>query len=571
VGVGSGRIFMGTALGTLVLLLGGCSVSSTPKKQVGSPSATESNRPILDRATARDIVLDSWVTDGKQGYFVDASASTTPFSLYDTFWNIKLLSSNARDDLNSTRISRWLKTSIEGGQSENSLPKIAQISYAVGISKLMNIESDKQVIAKVLESLRHRDSYAPNPNVKPNWGSTSQAIEILASVESDVPREVTHNLRQTLRKPPPLDLQNAVDVYVPTLEAAVALDDLLTDKAVINQRLADALKILSEPSDPVMLSAYSRLRDVAARVGRTLPAISAHTCTNLLREGLVLSPADTKPDPQLTYYARRAGCNAGSGPVSSFHSRAGWPILDAAASLRDTVSGYRLATLVDESPKYRAFVAATLSAVWLPAFKRLKGVSDSELLATAARIQVLANNLGVPHRLEESTTLRVDPPRVSNPASDIEFLILVLHADRPTQIKALTRLLDDRQPMMSPTADNAFLAAEDEAMARVLNHPNLHRDALAILGKLRKPDGTYSIGTDAADAAPSMVATLLAAWIKNESVPTDFWKTRRFCTSTYCAEHPSPDGSTGSTSLDTLWLIFRGAHINEATDLPIAP
>ncbi|WP_285754020.1 hypothetical protein [Lentzea sp. NBRC 105346] len=325
----------------LALVLAACSTAkSAPSPQVSA---------------APDILLDSWVSDGPRGYFVDGR-----FSLYDTMWWTQLGTSSSLD---AAAVARWLGPALTGSLPGTPLPPIAQIDYAVSVLTRVGAPVSARTVEYALNGLRRGSGYTSGASgTAPDWGSTAIAVRLLVRLGLAVPAEVADAARTAT--------PSSWSQQVSLLQIASALRWPGVESAV--QQAA----AVSTDVDVAWLSLRSALVDLGA------PPVTA--CGTLVRpDGTVGLPGQSTSDPQATYHAVHIGCPGARASVAPPHTRAGWPTPEAlsaaptASSFGIVAAHHTLGNRFDEPLRRQV-------EVWVPA------LASGDVATQVARIGVRA-------------------------------------------------------------------------------------------------------------------------------------------------------------------------------------
>ncbi|MEV4138411.1 hypothetical protein AB0J72_40355 [Dactylosporangium sp. NPDC049742] len=546
-------------------LLSGCDAGGPPPGPASAPSRLSAALPERPAAPAvaevRAQLADSWVTDGRRGYFVDDawSDARSPFSLYDTYWQLRLARSDHPDAavLDRAAVARWLPAALRGTHDGGSLPAMAQIGYAVDIAAMLGLPAGGA--GGAIEGLRAGDRYRAGPGSAPDWGSTALAVEALTTAGLPVPAAVTAAVRSGLTT------GADAEALLPQLRAAAALAGAGLPRELLAARVGAAFAGLGEVPDEApdealdvaWLDAQARLRTAARRLGVAVPAFPVRACDGV--------PGGPAPDPRLTFYARHLGCARTVVPPAPPHSRAGWPAPDQIrVAQASSLAGLRLArTLGAPDPATADRLRATLFDVWLPAVAGTEGVAGAERTLLASRLRALAAMVAPAERARVDLALaRVAPDR----SDDLQRLLALADAALlpagPDRRAAVLRVAD--AGWSAPHTGSIFAAASDELASRLLGGDTaLHLSAMATADSLRLSGGLYRVR---GDGGGSLTATVLAAWIGGTSLPPDSWVALGLCRSGRCGDDADPpDG----TSLRVLGLIWACAEPRCGEEVPL--
>lgn len=542
----------------LLLALVACTEASdadtrTDVPQIGGPS--------WDDETLKSLLNDSWVTDDQSGYFIDDAWSETgsPFSLYDTWWNLLQWKQQSRtgSPIQAASVERWIRPALAGQKNASGLPPIAQIAYAVRISREIGLGVDSFQVSRGLQSLYRDGLYATSKDSQANWGSTALAVESLTALNLPVPQSVIDRVRQTIAQHSTIDRDTATSVLLPALEAAVVLGPTAYNKDSARTKVYEVNKALGVNPDPTWLGASASLRRVAESLNVHLPPISATACLRLAGpDGTVRFQPSQPPDPQLTIYAIRLGCDVGRFSIPP-HSRAGWPTADTPSkALRSTIAGLRLAATLNYSQDdYQEKIARTLRAVWVPMRVASTGKQSLTSSLMEMRVYALAAALGKQGLVAEMKT-----GTALEPADDVARLVVTLSIYYRTSAKGSAKGLELKRAQSEGSPVSIYSVATKELVAQLLKDEGLHRDALRMLQTLGFPNGTFRVGVEGGDSVePSVTATALAAWISGTSVSAADWTAAGFCSARGCGETRMSLEQAASTSLTTL-VLYRSCQ-----------
>lgn len=479
----------------------------------------------------QDLLLDSWVSDGQIGFYVDDawSKARSPFSLYDTYWNLRLAEwdPGRSAGIEKHRVALWLRNALKGDHNVDSLSKITQLHYAVQVSSLLGLSLDKQQVNQTLEQLRFGGNYRSNPQEAPSWGETALAIEALALANLPVPKPVRSAIaRAAVKQPAKLSLKNVVSDLVPILRAIGALNGAGLPRSLVARQVARALAVLdSAAADPLSLGPRTVLSRLARQFKVPVNSIAMTPCMPLGSHGL---------DLQLVYYAKQTGCLRDALPPAGPRSRAGWPTPRAISnSLRSTVAGLHLARAIGiQAGESKTKIQNMLRNVWMPEYE---AAGDAASLVLAARIQMVARSLG-----QEGMPGATSP----DDSSDLSRM-LSLYSISKSNGAAARRIIPQRPKSMLD-------AATLELASRILGDAHLHEMATRVSNSLKLANDAHVLESE--QTLPSMTATAIAAWITESAIPRDAWVRWGMCEGHRCAESSAELPNVESTSLRVLAL-----------------
>jgi hypothetical protein len=497
-----------------------------------TPPPTATGGPT---ATASDLVLDSWVTAGRGGYFVSGAWDnlTPAFSLYTTVWTAELDAfAGVPTGLDAAAVARWAGPALGGGQQGSGLPAVAQVTFATRLFKLVGARVDATTVATALESLRVGSMYRSAPTAAPDWGSTAVAVETLRSVASPVPPDVAQGIRQVLASADPaaLDAHSVTDQWIPVLKAAVALRatlapaDMSKAAALVTPSMKAAATL---PPGVVRVADTADLRDLATALGVAAPDPRvASWCGTLVDPSGRVDAAGVDPgDPQVTLGALRLGCPRVARPTSGAPSRSGWPgptALDSA--LRASVAGYRVARATGLADRF------TTALRWSAEHTFKAGAADP---FGSLELAQLRDDLRLP------PISRALPALGPNPRPDALLAWSVAAGlgatgQRADLVAAVTRYARE-------SADPDIIrAALYEQASRLTGAPGWHDRAMSQLAALRAPDGSYDVA--AGRPGPTLIAEAVGAWITGTPLDTARLARLRLCRGWACGDQPVTPG-----------------------------
>jgi hypothetical protein len=559
---------------------------------VGCSSSSSSPVPrppfAISTAQARSLLLDSWVSDGTRGFFVDGalSPSQPAFSLYDTRWELMLAGRSGRGTagLSRSSVAGWIGGALDGRMGASGLPVIGQLDYAVAILSLVKAPVDRAEVATTLGRLLSDGRYRADTRVPaPDWGSTAIAVGIETQLGLPVPAQVVARARAALAalSPRSVTAASVIDT-VSLLQIAAALDarHVVTVPAAHLAGLVSAAEAGLSPAPPgagataAWLAAQVSLRAAAARLHAPLPALKPSSCQGILdSSGAVRLPGQPMADPQATLDAATLGCRGVRPPPIPAHSRAGWPSAQAVAdSLAASTAAARAARTVGVLDRYAASLRNQISTVWLPALRRSGPSQTATNEVDRTNLEVLSVVLGKP---PTGPLARPAPlPAAGSAAAGNDIAILValteLAYSAPTAAElvaarsAVNRLVN--RPRAAPSIVHA---AWLELAARVFSEPLLHRRAAAEAAQLQITPGVYAAGHPASTA--SLTASTIGTWIRGD--PGDLlgrWSRAGLCNWARCAETHQALASLDYLPMKTLAAVLAAASGKVGELFPIA-
>jgi hypothetical protein len=487
-------------------LAGGCG-RAAPRR----PAAVATITPDQVRAS----LTDSWVSDGRRGYFVDNahSAAHPPFDLYQTYWRLRLAqwSGHAGDGVSAGAVQAWTGGALTGDLAVSGLPAIAQIDYAIRMLGLLHGKADASRVAKAVERLRSGGLYRIDATAAPDWGATALAVDVLTRIGAQVPAPVLAAVRAALGGPPP---GGGLPQLVALLRTAGELGPRATGSVpatVLEGLVHTAYVTLSDAApkaDAVWLTQQDDLRTTAKLLGLTMPAVAAQSCDRLVgADGGVRLPGQPGPDPQATLAALEAGCRTARVPADTAHAPGGWPNREAVAdAVRASTAGMRVAREAGVTGRFAAPLRRQVAEVWAPANRGPAATPGTRVERTNLRI--LAGLLG---GAAASAVVRALPAPALGGDGDFAMLGYLLDLtypspSRPEQARAKATVLSRAAGNGSPSM---IRAAWLESAARMFAEPALHQRALAVVRSLRPatPAGggltDVAIGSWVARTAPT--------------------------------------------------------------------
>ncbi|NGM12604.1 hypothetical protein [Verrucosispora sioxanthis] len=514
--------------------------------------------PIKTKEDVADLLSDSFVIGpGSNHYFVDDawSEARSPFSLYETYWQLRWRDGRPPPGVDPVRIGTWVQVAARNGLGSSPLQQVAQISYAAGIAKYLNIRLDPQLTAAKLETMRDGDLYAPDPGAGGTWGSTAAAVRAMRDVGLPVPDAT---LRQAGAKLSGLSTtltpEEAVSTAIPLLEvvgAGRSGNDSKEDELRVSAAVLSILNAI-EPSsiDISWLGARYQLDSVRSSLGQPRTSLRPETCAKLVTStGTVTLPNRVDADTQGTFYARELGCRTVISQMDRPYTRAGWVLgsaVDPYETLAATHAALALADLVAGDAAFANRLGDSVEQLWTPMLKDASLPSTAHPLASA-RLARVADIADVSVTVESNTS--------SKPSDRYELVdVLVANAiggeeQRRVDELALAQLQEGGGPeSMDVAAMLAIIGGhlhDKAAMAR----------AAVIARQNRIVDTLYGIGPceerqTCASAEPSIPASAIGSWIeRSHAAPRHRWEEKGMCDGFLCS-----DGAQDGASLGQIYL-----------------
>ncbi|MEV0222085.1 hypothetical protein [Streptomyces sp. NPDC050704] len=577
---GTGRLAAAGCLLTGLLVLGGDVVSPAPP-----PAAAGWWRPHRVRL----LLLDSWVTDGRHGWFVDGahSATAAPFSLYETSWRARLAAVGDRPTrLNPDAVRQWTGRALDGRSGTAELPALAQVDAAVRLHDAVGARQDPRRVSRTLERLRSGGGYRASDSAAADWGSTATAVGLQRLLGLPVPRQVSDETARALSvlDPAVVTAENLTQI-VALLETAGLLAARMPPAAARN--LADTVRAAdgvltgaAGQADAVWLVTKAALDRAAGGLGFSAAPVDPAVCARLVdARGEVRLPGGEAADPQAAYAAAELGCPRVRTAPEGAYGRAGWPDRqEPADTVRVSTAAMRTARAegIGLGDRFAAPLRRWIRDTGVPAVRRGTDLEEPMLGATRAGLRMLAAAVGGAAPREVDAAL----PEQRGPAAAPDDLRLLLTLVELSQDPAPSRRLldrtrqvvDARRAARSPAAPAALRAAWLELAARQWQDDSLHRAAVDEIGALRIAPGVYSASRPAdGNRTPSLTASAIGGWVERTSAAGDGaedraedrlragWTDAGLCGPRYCAESAAALRSLDHMPLEALWLLLAAA------------
>ncbi|MET7454988.1 hypothetical protein ABZT03_24460 [Streptomyces sp. NPDC005574] len=560
----------------LAVAAGGCGPAGAGRAPAPGGTSGPDAAPAPVRVDARALLRDSWVTDGRRGWFIDGAGAgpaavpapaQSPFSLYETDWRLRIAAlPDARTGtrIDPGRLGVWAAAAETGRLASSGLPALAQVDLAVDALRTAGGTVDRAGVARTLESLRAGGAYRTGPSARPGPGGTAVAVRVLTRLGLPVPAPVRAANSLALNGLSAWDAVTAPGEVVPVLETAAALGVTGADRdraaalAVAAERALSRLGI-----DPVRLASEAALRTAASRLRARLPRFAPSACDGrTLPDGGIGLPGAGHGDPQATYWALRLGCSAVRAPAAGAHSRAGWPAAGARESaLSASAAAMAVARSTGLTAEFAGPLARQVREVWLP---RADGPApyDTADLVDRVNLRLIAGALGGPVAREVGRGLPAPTPRAVRPGDDAGLLLSTLDARGSTAAEGA--LCGARSPLRTAarrTGGSILRATWLAAAADLCHDPDLRARAVALARARRVTGGVYRAGPD-----PSFEASVLGTWIERPATDAlTAWTRAGLCRGDRCAETARSLPAADRTPLRTLAVLLtaRTGHYED--------
>ncbi|MBT2467900.1 hypothetical protein J7E97_08430 [Streptomyces sp. ISL-66] len=556
-------------------------VSACSPQPDGAAAGREPGRSVAPAAAppvdTAALLLDSWVSDGARGWFVDGaqSAANSPFSLYETAWRLRLAARAGTPDVHvdPARLALWTGAAEEGRMASSGLPAVAQVGLAVDALHAAGGSADRERVARTLESLRTGGGYRTGPAVAAaDPGSTAVAVRALTRLALPVPAPVREANRTALAAMTTRDTAQNPNGAAALLQSA----GMLRGSAEVPPHTAELVTathraLTALGADPVRLVSEAALRAAADQLGVALPAFDPAACAGLVRpDGGIALPGATRGDPQATSAALDLGCPGVRAPTAGAHSRAGWPAQQAAeGALGASAAAVALSGQTRSTTGFAPGLERQIREVWLPAAAARKAPYDTAALVERVDLGLIAKALGdaVARAVEE--TLPAPSTDGLKPEDDARLLLTAIDARGTDRAKSL--ICEAGSPYRTAAARTAtghsvVRAAWLRAASETCEDPELARLAAAEAAARRVADGVYRAGGDA-----SFEASVLGVWAERPSADAVAgWTRAGLCSGDRCAETPAALTTSDHTSLRTLAALGAARTGDYAALFPLA-
>ncbi|MEU2398655.1 hypothetical protein OG411_24100 [Streptomyces pseudogriseolus] len=549
------------------VLAAGCGPSGTDG--VPAPGGTPgAGAAAPARVDVPELLRDSWVTDGRRGWFVEGagSASRPPFSLYETAWRLRTAALPGRHGegvhVRPVRLRRWIRTAEAGRLDSSGLPPVAQTDLAVQALRAAGGSVDRARVARALESLRDGGDYRTGPGAHTAGpGGTATAVRVLTLLDLTVPEPVVTAHRRALRELTAGEAAADPGRAVPLLETAAALGVPDTGRDHVAALARAALRALTPlDADPVRLAAEGTLRDAARRLGVRLPRFDPRTCDGqVLPDGGIGLPGAGHGDPQATYWALRLGCTAVRAPAAGAHSRAGWPTQGARESaLSTSAAAVAVAVAAGRTAEFAVPLTRQVHEVWLPRLDDPAPYGTAEL-ADRVNLRQIAGALGADLARDVQRRLPAPSPRGIRPDDDARLLLAALDARGSAPGRAALCPVLRTAAARGDGGGSLVRAAWLTAAADLCDLPRLRDRARELAGRARLDEAVYRAGD-----GPSFEASVLGTWVERPRADAvTAWTEAGLCAAGRCAETPDALAAADHTPLRTLAVLLaarKGAY-----------
>ncbi|MGW6691301.1 hypothetical protein [Streptomyces sp. NPDC054961] len=554
--------------------------SPQPDGAAAGRSVAPAAVPPVDTAA---LLLDSWVSDGGRGWFVDGaqSAANSPFSLYETSWRLRLAAQAGTPDVHvdPARLALWTGGAQEGRMASSGLPAVAQVGLSVDALLAAGGSADRERVGRTLESLRTGGGYRTGPAATAaDPGSTAVAVRALTRLGLPVPAPVREANRAALAALTPGDAAQNPNATAALLQSA----GLLRGSAAVPPHTAGLVTathraLTALGADPVRLVSEATLRDAAGQLGVALPAFDPAACAGLVRpDGGIALPGATRSDPQATSAALGLGCPGVRAPAAGAHSRAGWPAEQAAdGALGATAAAVALAARSGSTAEFAPGIERQIREVWLPAAAGRKAPYDTAALVERVDLRLISRALGAAAARAVDEALPAPSVTGLKPEDDARLLLTAVDLSGSPEAEALVCQAGSvyrtaaraAAARTAPDAGHSVVrAAWLRAAADRCGDPELARQAAAEASAQRVADGVYRAGKDA-----SFEASVLGVWAERPSADAAAgWTRAGLCSGDRCAETPQALTTSDHTPLRTLATLRAARTGDYATLFPLA-
>ncbi|MGN9889586.1 hypothetical protein [Micromonospora sp. L31] len=504
------------------------------------------------------LLADSFVIGpGNNHYFVDDAWSTarSPFSLYETYWQLRWRDGRLPPGVDSARIRPWVQVAAGTGLGSSPLQQVAQISFATGISQYVGNGLDPKATAARLEKLRDGHLFAPDPGAGGSWGSTAAAVRAMRDVGLPVPEATMREARSELAKlSGKLTPEEAVTTAIPLLEVFTmgrSESDSPVDAMRVSSAVLNSLNAIPPSAlDVSWLGARYQLESVRSSLGQPRASVPADMCAKLVTpKGTVTLPNRADADTQGTFYARELGCRTVSSEVHRPYTRAGW-VLGSAVDPYETLGATRaaldVADLLGGTSAYATKLDASIQQLWVP-------------MLAAASLPPGARDVASARLSRVAEAAKVNPPDRANASSEpsagyelVDMLVAVTVGGEE-QRRVAEGVLAQRQKSGGPESMDA--AAMLAIAGGYLNDDAATAKAIAIVKRHRIADSVYGVGPCEEGSActsgePSIPASAIGSWIERTRwTPRQRWEAQGLCRGYLCS-----DSAQDGTSLSQIHL-----------------
>lgn len=545
--------------------------------------------PTISAAEVRTLLLDSWVTDGRRGFFVDGAHSTAnpPFSLYDTLWQLRLCQrcGQGTAGLSPASVQAWIGGALDGRMDSSGLPAIAQVEYAAQTLDLVGAPVDRQRVARTLDRLRRGGGYCTSVSAaQPDWGSTALAVRIQVQLGLPVPSQVVADAAQSLNSHAvaPASLAQVISLLQIAGELGTQLGGAVPAQTLAGLVHAADRTLSGARVDAAWLALNASLRRAAAQLAVTIAPVSPGSCTQLVdRDGSVTLPGQPAPDPQATFYSLELGCRGVRTPPLSAHSRAGWPNHNAVAgSVGASAAAMRVAREVRLDCLFANALQHQTREVWLPAMQHEASPRTVGTQIDQVNLRILAALIG--EHLARDVDNALPAPAISESGEGTNDVAMLLDLINLAQSSPSPQRLTDAKAIVTAAVEgrgalpSLVCAAWLEVASQIFSDPNLHERAVAEARHLRIAPGLYAASRSTTAGAPdaseaSLTASTIGTWIERPT--TDVvrrWAEAGLCTEDRCAETAKDLERLDSMPMATLATVLASQRRAYGEIFPIA-
>ncbi len=541
----------------LLLLPTGNACSARNAESAGAPKPHSAERPapeavgtgkaetarISTKADIAQLLSDSFVIGpNDHRYFVDDAWSTarSPFSLYETYWQLKWRNGELPEGMNRDRLRPWVRAAVSPGLGSSQLQKVAQVALAAGISTHVDGAASPEAVRASLEQLRDGYLFSPDPGVKGSWGSTSAAVRALQDVRLPAPEGTRKEARVALTQlPQRLTPEEAVNTAIPLLEIYVATRDEVesaSDARRVWTAAEGSLNTIAAPNlDVAWLGAKYQLRQLASALGyRHFPGLAF--CDQLVKSGgFVTAPGRGGADIQGTFYARELGCRNVVKQLERPYTRAGWLIgkaNDPYETLGATRAAMAIEAVMNGGKRSEAAVGSTMRDLWIPMLKD-PSLSSTARSVVAARLQEVSTAAGLPLKW----------PSVDLDAGETDlFSLLVAISVGDRRLATLAEGVVEKLTR-DPSSNSIEIAAALNLASRYAPNEAAKSRVMAIAELNRIATGIYSLEPCDRNAgcrkpSASIAASAMGSWIDGlKQAPRRQWERSGLCRGFVCADN----------------------------------
>lgn len=473
--------------------------------------------PQQQRAALSELLGDAWVSNQKQGFFVEGAGGVNQtISLYGTgWWAHVAVETHASDSLTAAAVGRWLTPMLRGDNVElgdtAGMSEMERLQLAVSLARDERISYNRAELTTQIMNLKFGKEFrADSSTAAADLSHTAAAVLLLRMVGAPVPSDTAVWLRDQASSV--LADRRSIDIA----STIVPLLSVITVTQADRQAVQVQLEWL-ESQFPAMdarsaAAIAAALIPVAVAVGVAVDASDLRSICPRVSALLEGASAGSR-DPHLLSDAITIGCPVNEDIPPS--TRAGWPTPEALTTqLQASVDGLVVASALGRAQTYIPYVKA-----WL----EIDHAVSAAPIASYDGLQtlVLRNRAGLPS--EVAPIRRQLLETAARP--DQRTVIPVLAEAWISGLYISDGSLD--ADSTSVTASNAVLGAVAEELgARITRSAEMHRQAVADTSRFALATGPYSME----GAQPSLWATILAYWISGKRLPLTALQQWGFCT-----------------------------------------